>query len=605
MTGQGPGIADAPALPVVKLAGVSKAFGRNTVLSGVTFAVAPGEILEVTGPSGAGKTTLLRLLHGQLRPTAGEVWLEGRGLHRRWRWGLGRARRDVAFVFQDQRLLPRLTAFENLVFALQISDPQVPLRTIRDRALKALDLVKLGNKRNAYPHQLSGGERQRVAIARALVTKPRILLVDEPLTALDDANAEMVQGLLEAAAAAGAAVVVATHKHTFHATRILRLPGAKLMTNGARKATNGDGHASGFSNGNGNGHTNGNGNGAGHASAATLGGTMARPRALWRLILPSRSRTLRTTNPPARLPLWRRMAALGGNAYRLVVLSALRSWRRDLRLTGPVVGTIALLLMLCGILAMVGIAIGGVISQQASQASVVRVYLAPDASPDQVLSLVTRLDGDPRVASVTEVTPAQALAEANSHPGLDNLASLSSTNPFPASLDVRVNLVTQLADVANSVQNDPAVDTSYPTSYDPDAYSRLRHLALIAGGVAGGILLLFVLVAYVVIANSMRAIAASRRDEVTVTRLLGARGWMQRGPFVMEGLTSGMLGGALAAAVVAAAWFAATRLEAATYAQVLPGVDEMTVRYILAAIIAVGLLLGAITALLGFRRVRA
>jgi cell division transport system permease protein len=112
-------------------------------------------------------------------------------------------------------------------------------------------------------------------------------------------------------------------------------------------------------------------------------------------------------------------------------------------------------------------------------------------------------------------------------------------------------------------------------------------------------------VAYVVVANSMRALAASRREEVAVTRLLGARGWMQRGPFVMEGLTSGMIGGALAAAVVAGAWFAATRFEAATYAQVLPGVDEMTVRYILAATIAVGLLLGAITALLGFRRVRA
>jgi ABC-type ATPase involved in cell division/cell division protein FtsX len=605
VTGQRPVVVDAPAQQLIKLAGVSKSFGRAVVLSGVTFTVAPGEILEITGPSGAGKTTLLRLVHGQLRPNAGEVWLGGRGLHRRWRLGLGRIRRDVAFVFQDQRLLPRLTALENLIFALQVRDPQVPLRTIRERALKALDNVNLRSKRNAYPQQLSGGERQRVAIARALATRPTVLLADEPLTALDDENAALVQGLLEEAAAAGTAVIVATHKHTFHATRILRLPSGRLMTNGARKAPNGNGNGHAGANGHSNGDSNGHSNGNGHAAAPVAGGAVPMLGVLFRMVLPRRTRTPHAVSKPARLPIWRRLVALGGNAYQLVVLSALRSWRRDLRLTGPVMGTIALLLMLCGILAMVGIAVGGVISQQASQASIVRVYLAPDASPDQVLSLVARLDADSRVASVTEVTPAQALAEANSHPGLDNLASLSSTNPFPASLDVRVNQVTQLAAVADSVKDDAAVDPSYPTSYDPNTYSRLRHLALIAGGVAAGILLLFGLVAYIVVANSMRAIAASRRQEVEVTRLLGARGWMQRGPFVMEGLTSGMLGGALAAAVVAGAWLAATRFEAATYAQVLPGVDGMTVRYVLAAVIAAGLLLGTITALLGFRRVRA
>ena len=93
---------------VIRLTGVTKSFGRTSVMSGVSFSVAPGELVEITGPSGSGKTTLLRLIHGQLRPSAGEVWLEGRSLHRRWRRGLGRIRREVAFVFQDQHLLPRL-----------------------------------------------------------------------------------------------------------------------------------------------------------------------------------------------------------------------------------------------------------------------------------------------------------------------------------------------------------------------------------------------------------------------------------------------------------------------------------------------------------------
>jgi cell division transport system permease protein len=117
--------------------------------------------------------------------------------------------------------------------------------------------------------------------------------------------------------------------------------------------------------------------------------------------------------------------------------------------------------------------------------------------------------------------------------------------------------------------------------------------------------LLFVFVAYAVIANAMRGIAASRRQEVGITRLLGARGWMVRGPFVVEGLTTGAIAGALAAAVVAAAFLLAMRFESAVYLQVLPGVDATAVQYVLAAVITAGLVLGAATALFGFRKARA
>src|ERR1035437_4863227 len=217
--------------PVVKLTRVSKLFGRTTVLSDISLTVAPGEVVEVTGPSGAGKTTLLRLLHGQLRPNRGEVWVEGRGLHRWWRRGLGRIRRDVAFVYQDQRLLPRLTALENLVFALQIGDPGVPHGTIKRRALDALEALGLAHRRRAYPHQLSAGERQRVAVARALSGRPKVLLADEPLASIDDGNARIVMHLLEEAATNGTAVIVATHQPTFQAHRVLRLPSGTVFIN--------------------------------------------------------------------------------------------------------------------------------------------------------------------------------------------------------------------------------------------------------------------------------------------------------------------------------------------------------------------------------------
>jgi cell division transport system permease protein len=129
----------------------------------------------------------------------------------------------------------------------------------------------------------------------------------------------------------------------------------------------------------------------------------------------------------------------------------------------------------------------------------------------------------------------------------------------------------------------------------------MRRFALIAGAIVGGVLLLLAIVAYAVIANSMRGIAASRRQEVTITRLLGARGWMLRGPFVVEGLMTGALAGAVAAGLVAGAWLLAVQFESAIYSQLLPGVDALSIQYVLAAVISAGLILGAATAMFGFR----
>ncbi len=549
--------AKAPAA-AVRISHVTKSFGRTAVFADINFTVAQGELVEITGPSGAGKTTLLRLIHGQLRPTRGQLWVEGRGLHRWWRRGLGRIRREVAFIYQEQRLLPRLNALENLVYALMLVDPTVPYGRIRRRALESLEAFGLAGRRKAYPAQLSAGERQRVAVARALASRPRVLLADEPLAAIDQQNAQIVKRLLEEAAAAGTTVIVATHEPTFKAGRVLRLPAGQVLVSRARLAEMNGGAKplwrrllpqNGQNGQNGNGHSNG------HVAPAGA------------------------KKPSTRVPLWRRSTALLANSFRLVVLGGLRSWRRDLHLTAPALGSMALVLLLAGMLAMVGLAVANVAAYEASQASVVRVYLAPDATVD-------------------------AVSEASSRPGLDSLGSLSTSNPFPASLDVTARMVTQVAAIAAEVAGDPAVDPTYPTSYDPDTYSRLRRLALIVGGIGGGLLLIFVVVAYAVSANSVRGVAAARKDEVTITRLLGARGWMLRGPFVMEGVMTGALAGAIAGAIAAGAWLLATRFAAATYAQVLPGVGLTSMRYIVAAVIVAGLVLGALTATLGFRRYR-
>ncbi len=532
--------------PIVELRDAGRSYGRLNVLSGITFAVRPGELVLVTGPSGAGKTTLLRLIHGQLRPSEGAVWLAGRPLHARWRRGLQNLRRQMAMIIQEQRLLPKLSALENVMLAVAVRSPSTPRRSIRNRSIGALEAFSLGHRARALPDQLSAGERQRVAVARALATRPRLLLADEPLAGVDDENAQVIIQLLHEAAANGTAVIVASHEGGFRANKIVRLPSGKVYT---------------------------------RRNAPAL------------LPVPS-------PRPPRR----RQLAALAHNGFELVVLSGLRNWRRDFRLTAPALGTMAALLVLCGAMVMVGVAAYTVSAQQAGQASLVRVYLAADAPPAAVGSLRSRLGDDPRVASVRQVTPEQARSQAASRPGLDHLASFSSANPFPASLDVQVRSLADVGAVANSVTHDSAVDAGYPTSYDPDAYSRLQRLVWIVLGIGVGLISLFILVAYVVIANSLRTIAAARRDEVQVMRLLGARQWMVRGPFVVEGLFMGAVGGAAAAAVVASLWYLAANFGASLYSQVLPGVGPATLRAVAAGLMIAGAGLGSITALLGFRR---
>ncbi|TMC89450.1 MAG: FtsX-like permease family protein [Chloroflexi bacterium] len=168
-----------------------------------------------------------------------------------------------------------------------------------------------------------------------------------------------------------------------------------------------------------------------------------------------------------------------------------------------------------------------------------------------------------------------------------------------------MKLVTEVGAVAQLANGDPAVDPGYPTSYDPNVYSRLRKLAIGVGVVGGTLILLFAFIAYAVAANSMRATAAARREDVVTMRLLGARRWMVRDPFVIEGLMTGALAGVVAGIVVVGAWLMAGQFAGATYIQILPGVGFGELRTVVAGVIVSGMVLGVLTSLLSFRRARA
>src|SRR5881409_1374032 len=197
--------------PIVEAAAVSRSYGARLAVDDIDFALHPGKLTFLVGPSGAGKTTLLKLINREIRPSKGEVWVDGMPAHSMKPSRVAQLRRRVGVVFQDYKLLPRLTAIENVAFGLQVGDLRISDGEAMDRALDALEAVGLGDRGGAFPHQLSGGQQQRVAIARAVVAQPPLLIADEPTGNLDQETAWEIMDLFEDIAASGTAVLVATH----------------------------------------------------------------------------------------------------------------------------------------------------------------------------------------------------------------------------------------------------------------------------------------------------------------------------------------------------------------------------------------------------------
>ncbi|HEY6279734.1 MAG TPA: ABC transporter ATP-binding protein [Streptosporangiaceae bacterium] len=164
--------------PAIRVLGLRKNYGPVVALDGVDLTIERGEFFTLLGPSGSGKTTLLRLIAGFERPDAGAVELGGRDISR-----VPPYSRDVNTVFQDYALFPHMTVAENVQYGLRVR--RVPKAERRERAARALEMVQLGGLSGRKPSQLSGGQRQRVALARAIVNSPQVLLLDEPLGALD------------------------------------------------------------------------------------------------------------------------------------------------------------------------------------------------------------------------------------------------------------------------------------------------------------------------------------------------------------------------------------------------------------------------------------
>ncbi len=196
---------------MIRFDNVTKVFPKTSrpALDNISLEVGKGEFLVLVGASGSGKSTCLRLILKEDKPSKGAVHVAGKDVARLSSWKVPQLRRQIGVVFQDFRLLPNKTVFENVAFALQVIGK--PRHAIAATVPEVLDLVGLAGKEQRFPHELSGGEQQRVAIARAFVNRPAILLTDEPTGNLDPTTSIGIMRLLDRINRTGTTVIMATH----------------------------------------------------------------------------------------------------------------------------------------------------------------------------------------------------------------------------------------------------------------------------------------------------------------------------------------------------------------------------------------------------------
>ncbi|MBB5173425.1 cell division ATP-binding protein FtsE [Texcoconibacillus texcoconensis] len=198
-------------------------------INGMNLSVDKGEFVYVVGPSGAGKSTFIKLIYREEKPTKGKVYVDKKDLSSMKEKHVPYLRRSIGVVFQDFKLLPSLSVFENVSFALEVIEEDTA--KIRQRVMRTLETVQLKNKARFKPHELSGGEQQRVAIARAIVNNPSVLIADEPTGNLDPETSWEIMNILEEVNAHGTTIVMATHNREIVNTmrkRVIAIDGGRI-----------------------------------------------------------------------------------------------------------------------------------------------------------------------------------------------------------------------------------------------------------------------------------------------------------------------------------------------------------------------------------------
>ncbi|QAV16681.1 cell division ATP-binding protein FtsE [Paenibacillus chitinolyticus] len=195
---------------LIEMQDVWKTYSNGThALRGIDVKVDRNEFVYIVGPSGAGKSTFMKMIYREERPTKGQIFVNGFNIEKLKQRKIPYVRRNIGVIFQDYRLLPKMTVYENISFAMEVIE--APKKLIKKRTMEVLDLVHLKDKANSLPGQLSGGEQQRIAIARAIVNNPAVIVADEPTGNLDPETSWGIMKLLEEINFRGTTIMMATH----------------------------------------------------------------------------------------------------------------------------------------------------------------------------------------------------------------------------------------------------------------------------------------------------------------------------------------------------------------------------------------------------------
>jgi len=216
---------------MIQMSNVIKKYPNGVVATnGISVNIKQGEFVYVVGPSGAGKSTFIKLMYREEKPTSGEVIVAGINLTTLKNSRVPYLRRQLGVVFQDFKLLPRLTVYENVAFALEVIEEQPSV--IRKRVMEVLELVGLKHKVRMLPNELSGGEQQRVSIARSIVNRPKVLIADEPTGNLDPDTSWEIMNIFEEINRQGTTILMATHNREIVNTirkRVIAIEGGMIV----------------------------------------------------------------------------------------------------------------------------------------------------------------------------------------------------------------------------------------------------------------------------------------------------------------------------------------------------------------------------------------
>lgn len=221
---------------MIEFINISKKYANGVMgLHNINIKIEAGEFVFIIGPSGAGKSSFLKMINRQEKSTSGQIMINGKDITKMGRFKVPKLRRHIGVVFQDFKLLNKMTVYQNIAFALEaigLSDKEV-----RQKTLEAIELVGLTDKLSFYPNQLSGGEQQRVAIARAIANNPEIIIADEPTGNLDPENSTQIVEILKRLNKAGKTIIMATHDHELifeHDCRVLTIDHGTIFNDEVR-----------------------------------------------------------------------------------------------------------------------------------------------------------------------------------------------------------------------------------------------------------------------------------------------------------------------------------------------------------------------------------